>query len=246
MFCFLLQCFQLHCLSVSELQWRVRLHMLLWKIFNRFSFSGLQVGMQNSSLGVVLATAHFSSSLVTLPPALSAVIMNIMGSTLGLIWQYIAPSVSENETTGIVNTWSTLAVVYFEHFWSFWGIGVTDASGMLALWVLEQSCYLNYVDQSGSLKSSGETPDWIIVGGPTSGLQTACLNYLGECPALVYGRQGGALSIVPFLGGITLEFLSCIGWPLRQKSLGDNDEPSLNQVACHLSSLVYPNFPKFT
>ncbi|GJN13681.1 hypothetical protein PR202_gb00411 [Eleusine coracana subsp. coracana] len=48
----------------------------------------IEVGMQNSSLAVVLASAHFSSSLVALPPALSAVIMNIMGSTLGLVWQY--------------------------------------------------------------------------------------------------------------------------------------------------------------
>ncbi|WVZ88578.1 hypothetical protein U9M48_035081 [Paspalum notatum var. saurae] len=61
----------------------------------------IEVGMQNSSLGVVLACAHFSSPLVALPPALSAVIMNIMGSTLGLVWQYIPPSVSENETTDV-------------------------------------------------------------------------------------------------------------------------------------------------
>ena len=66
-------------------------------------FPGLQVGMQNSSLGVVLAAAHFSSPLVALPPALSAVIMNIMGSTLGLVWQYIKPSGSENETTDMRN-----------------------------------------------------------------------------------------------------------------------------------------------
>ncbi|OEL29250.1 putative sodium/metabolite cotransporter BASS1, chloroplastic [Dichanthelium oligosanthes] len=63
----------------------------------------IEVGMQNSSLGVVLATAHFSSPLVALPPALSAVIMNMMGSTLGLVWQYIRPSGSENETTDMPN-----------------------------------------------------------------------------------------------------------------------------------------------
>ncbi|KAL6641815.1 hypothetical protein ACP70R_019996 [Stipagrostis hirtigluma subsp. patula] len=59
----------------------------------------IEVGMQNSSLGVVLATAHFSSPLVALPPALSAVIMNIMGSTLSLVWQNITPSVLEDETS---------------------------------------------------------------------------------------------------------------------------------------------------
>lgn len=51
--------------------------------------------MQNSSLGVVLATAHFASPLVALPPAMSAVIMNIMGSTLGFFWRYIDPSDSK-------------------------------------------------------------------------------------------------------------------------------------------------------
>ncbi|KAF2319957.1 hypothetical protein GH714_021013 [Hevea brasiliensis] len=52
----------------------------------------MQVGMQNSSLGVVLATSHFTSPMVALPPAMSAVIMNIMGSSLGFIWRYIDPS----------------------------------------------------------------------------------------------------------------------------------------------------------
>ncbi|WOL11944.1 putative sodium/metabolite cotransporter BASS1, chloroplastic [Canna indica] len=52
----------------------------------------IEVGMQNSSLGVVLATAHFSSPLVAFPPALSAVIMNIMGSSLGFVWRYMDPS----------------------------------------------------------------------------------------------------------------------------------------------------------
>ncbi|MQL87973.1 hypothetical protein Taro_020534 [Colocasia esculenta] len=52
----------------------------------------IEVGMQNSSLGVVLATSHFTSPLVALPCAISAVIMNIMGSTLGFIWRYMDPS----------------------------------------------------------------------------------------------------------------------------------------------------------
>lgn len=48
--------------------------------------------MQNSSLGVVLATSHFTSGMVALPAALSAVIMNIMGSSLGFFWRYVDPS----------------------------------------------------------------------------------------------------------------------------------------------------------
>ncbi|XP_047976472.1 probable sodium/metabolite cotransporter BASS1, chloroplastic [Salvia hispanica] len=52
----------------------------------------IEVGMQNSSLGVVLATSHFASPLVALPSAMSAVLMNIMGSSLGFFWRYIDPS----------------------------------------------------------------------------------------------------------------------------------------------------------
>ncbi|KAI8023653.1 hypothetical protein LOK49_LG03G03187 [Camellia lanceoleosa] len=55
----------------------------------------IEVGMQNSSLGVVLATSHFASPMVALPPAMSAVLMNIMGSSLGFFWRYIDPSDSQ-------------------------------------------------------------------------------------------------------------------------------------------------------
>ncbi|GKV24430.1 hypothetical protein SLEP1_g34044 [Rubroshorea leprosula] len=58
----------------------------------------IEIGMQNSSLGVVLATSHFASPLVALPPAMSAVLMNIMGSSLGFIWRYVDPSDPKIET----------------------------------------------------------------------------------------------------------------------------------------------------
>lgn len=48
--------------------------------------------MQNSSLSVVLATSHFTSPMVALPAAMSAVIMNIMGSSLGFFWRCKDPS----------------------------------------------------------------------------------------------------------------------------------------------------------
>nr|XP_043630677.1 probable sodium/metabolite cotransporter BASS2, chloroplastic [Erigeron canadensis] len=59
----------------------------------------IEVGMQNSSLGVVLAASHFNSPMVALPPAVSAVLMNIMGSSLGFFWRYVDPS----EPHGISN-----------------------------------------------------------------------------------------------------------------------------------------------
>ncbi|KAI5055881.1 hypothetical protein GOP47_0029402 [Adiantum capillus-veneris] len=46
----------------------------------------IEVGMQNSSLGVVLATTHFTSPMVAMPAAISAVLMNIMGSSLAVVW----------------------------------------------------------------------------------------------------------------------------------------------------------------
>ncbi|MFQ6648860.1 hypothetical protein Gotur_020858 [Gossypium turneri] len=57
----------------------------------------IEVGMQNSSLGVVLATTHFTSPVLALPPAMSAVIMNIMGSSLGFFWRQISGSKQELE-----------------------------------------------------------------------------------------------------------------------------------------------------
>ncbi|MBA0872984.1 hypothetical protein Goshw_024803 [Gossypium schwendimanii] len=60
----------------------------------------IEVGMQNSSLGVVLATTHFTSPVVALPPAMSAVIMNIMGSSLGFFWRQISGSKQELEDQG--------------------------------------------------------------------------------------------------------------------------------------------------
>ncbi|CAM8901387.1 unnamed protein product [Rhodiola kirilowii] len=49
----------------------------------------IEVGMQNSSLGLVLASTHFTSPMVALPSAISAVLMNILGSSLGFIWRQI-------------------------------------------------------------------------------------------------------------------------------------------------------------
>ncbi|GAQ84801.1 BILE ACID-SODIUM SYMPORTER FAMILY PROTEIN [Klebsormidium nitens] len=47
----------------------------------------IEVGMQNASLGVVLATKHFASPLTPLPCAISAIMMNVMGSSLAVAWR---------------------------------------------------------------------------------------------------------------------------------------------------------------
>ncbi|PQM34605.1 putative sodium/metabolite cotransporter BASS2 chloroplastic [Prunus yedoensis var. nudiflora] len=59
----------------------------------------IEVGMQNSSLGVVLATSHFTSPMVALPATLSTVIMNIMGGSLAFFWRYVDPSDSKETPT---------------------------------------------------------------------------------------------------------------------------------------------------
>ena len=46
----------------------------------------IEVGMQNSGLGVALATAHFASPLVALPASLFSVVHNLTGSALASWW----------------------------------------------------------------------------------------------------------------------------------------------------------------
>ena len=47
----------------------------------------IEVGMQNSALGVVLATAHFADPLVAVPCAISATVHSCLGSALAGTWR---------------------------------------------------------------------------------------------------------------------------------------------------------------
>lgn len=47
----------------------------------------IEVGMQNSVLGVVLASRHFASPLVAVPCAVSSVVHSIVGSALARFWR---------------------------------------------------------------------------------------------------------------------------------------------------------------
>ncbi|MED6170800.1 putative sodium/metabolite cotransporter bass1, chloroplastic [Stylosanthes scabra] len=51
----------------------------------------IEVGMQNSVLGIVLATQHFGNPLTVVPCAISSVCHNIFGSILAGIWRHSAP-----------------------------------------------------------------------------------------------------------------------------------------------------------
>ena len=48
----------------------------------------IEVGMQNSALGVVLASAHFADPLVAVPCAISATVHSVLGSSLAATWKY--------------------------------------------------------------------------------------------------------------------------------------------------------------
>ena len=50
----------------------------------------IEVGMQNSGLGVVLARRHFADPLTAVPGAISAVCHSIIGSVLAGIWRLSA------------------------------------------------------------------------------------------------------------------------------------------------------------
>ncbi|CAE5964582.1 unnamed protein product [Arabidopsis arenosa] len=56
----------------------------------------IEVGMQNSVLGVVLATQHFGNPLTAVPCAVSSVCHSILGSALAGIWRRSAPKQLED------------------------------------------------------------------------------------------------------------------------------------------------------
>lgn len=49
--------------------------------------TSIEVGMQNSGLGVVLATQHFASPLTALPSAISATVHSLFGAVLAARWR---------------------------------------------------------------------------------------------------------------------------------------------------------------
>jgi len=49
----------------------------------------IEVGMQNSGLGVVLARTHFQQPAVALPPAVSSVVHSLIGSALSVLWRKV-------------------------------------------------------------------------------------------------------------------------------------------------------------
>lgn len=51
--------------------------------------NSIEVGMQNSALGAVLATAHFPAHpLAAVPCAISACVHSVMGSLLAAFWRF--------------------------------------------------------------------------------------------------------------------------------------------------------------
>jgi len=53
--------------------------------------TSIEVGMQNSGLGAVLAQAHFANPLTALPSAISAITHCILGSALAAWWSRRPP-----------------------------------------------------------------------------------------------------------------------------------------------------------
>ena len=51
----------------------------------------IEVGMQNSGLGAVLAQAHFANPLTAIPSAISAISHCIIGSAVAAVWSRRPP-----------------------------------------------------------------------------------------------------------------------------------------------------------
>lgn len=58
----------------------------------------IEVGMQNSGLGVVLARQNFSSPLVAIPSAISSLFHSLIGSLVAAIWRHREPGIGDRGT----------------------------------------------------------------------------------------------------------------------------------------------------
>ncbi|MCB1302881.1 MAG: bile acid:sodium symporter family protein [Leptospiraceae bacterium] len=58
----------------------------------------IEVGMQNSGLGVVLARKHFPAAGVALAPAVSSVVHSLIGSALAVLWRKVWPEEQGTES----------------------------------------------------------------------------------------------------------------------------------------------------
>lgn len=59
----------------------------------------IEVGMQNSVLGVVLANQHFSNPLTAVPCAVSSVCHSVLGSLIAALWRVFSNNEVRNPTT---------------------------------------------------------------------------------------------------------------------------------------------------
>ena len=50
--------------------------------------TSIEVGMQNSTLGCVLATLHFADAMTAAPAAISACVHSVMGSVIAGLWRF--------------------------------------------------------------------------------------------------------------------------------------------------------------
>jgi BASS family bile acid:Na+ symporter len=59
----------------------------------------VEVGMQNSGLGTVLARDNFANPLVALSPAISAMSHCVIGSLAAALWSRRSPAISSEHPT---------------------------------------------------------------------------------------------------------------------------------------------------
>jgi bile acid:Na+ symporter, BASS family len=61
----------------------------------------IEVGMQNSGLGAVLARQHFAEPLTALPAAISATVHSVFGSILAAVWRSNAATVPKERLSSV-------------------------------------------------------------------------------------------------------------------------------------------------
>ena len=101
--------------------------------------TGVQVGMQNSALGAVLATLHFADPLTAIPCAISATTHSLLGSAFAGFWRMRDPGeTGEEKILGVQEEERVVTVQTGGNSISDLQIRKAEAKAWIARWREEQ------------------------------------------------------------------------------------------------------------
>ena len=110
-----------------------------WHMKSDNASTGVQVGMQNSALGAVLATLHFADPLTAIPCAISATTHSLLGSAFAGFWRMRDPGeTGEEKILGVQEEERVVTVQTGGNSISDLQIRKAEARAWIARWREEQ------------------------------------------------------------------------------------------------------------